>query len=70
MRIEIIRRFLMPQTHEALPVDLIKTLICAAERPYLPAFGGDQEEVDKVLHAACAAKNVLKRKGVKFWPDL
>ena len=59
---KIIRRWFMPSGYELLPIEVIETLIDAANRAYGPAFGGNQQAVSNALHAARAASNVLNRR--------
>lgn len=61
MNVKLIRRWLLPRGYEIVPVGLLQTLADAAARPYMPAFGGDPAAVDRALHAARAADNVLRR---------
>lgn len=54
-------REMTPRSHAVLPVGLVETLIDAAWRAYLPAFGGSEVAVAEAFNAAQAAQNVLDR---------
>jgi hypothetical protein len=56
----ILRKFLLPG-YEIVPVNLLATLADAAQRPYLPAFGGDEYAVERSLNAANAALHIIRR---------
>lgn len=43
-----------------VPIDLFETLVNAASRPYICAFGGSQAAVDATLDAATAGRHIIE----------
>jgi hypothetical protein len=60
----IIRK-ITPKTHVVVPVRVIELLVDAADRGYLPAFGGSEEALADARHAARAARNIVRRAAVE-----